>query len=604
MVEPPTRDGGDRRFGAECDAEAGSSQHRQVVGAVADGDRLRQRDRMLGGQCQQGLPLGLRGDDREQHPAGSAVVDDLQPIGDDAAETELGRDAVGKNGEPAGDERGRGTVPPHRPDQEACSRRQADPLRRLVDDGRVEPGQQRDASLERGDEVDFRVHCPAGDFRNARANAEDPAKLVEHLVFDDRRFEIGGEQPLAPLSRRLDQDIDRGVADHAARGRGDRARVQRIEYQIAGLAGREPDGVRLDRQRRGDSGGEARKLGTGGAGDQGQGDAHAGPSYAGKPTSDKRVAVEPALASPAVIIAGPTASGKSTLALGLAEAFDGTVINADSLQSYRDLAILTARPGAAEFLRVPHRLYGFLDAAERGSAGSWRGLALAEMAAATAGGRLPIVVGGTGLYLRALALGLAPVPEIPEAVRHKALALHRTLGGAAFREKLAVLDADSARWLHAADTQRLVRAYEVVRATGIPIGAWRRRTHEPAAYRFATIVLMPPREQLYAACDARFAAMIQKGALAEAGALARRGLDPDLPAMKAVGLPELIRHLRGETPLTQAIADAQRATRRYAKRQMTWFRHQIAADLTLDAQFSESLLRCSRQFIDQFLLTG
>jgi len=176
--------------------------------------------------------------------------------------------------------------------------------------------------------------------------------------------------------------------------------------------------------------------------------------------------------------------------------------------------------------------------------------------------------------------------------------------GAAFREQLARLDADSARRLHAADTQRLVRAYEVVRATGIPIGTWRCQRHAPAAYRFATVLFMPPRNRLYAACDARFAAMIEGGALAEAAALADRGLDPGLPAMKAVGLPELLSYLRGEMPIEVAIAAAQRATRRYAKRQMTWFRHQTAPDLRLEEEFSEGLLRRSRQFVHECVLTG
>ncbi len=149
-----------------------------------------------------------------------------------------------------------------------------------------------------------------------------------------------------------------------------------------------------------------------------------------------------------------------------------------------------------------------------------------------------------------------------------------------------------------------MRAYAVVRATGLPIGAWYDRAYPDPPYCFATILLMPPRASLYVACNARFAAMVERGALAEAAALADRGLDPDLPAMKAVGLPELIGHLRGESPLAAAVAAGQRATRRYAKRQMTWFRHQLTADLTLDEQFSESLLRRSRQFIDGFLLTG
>jgi len=188
-------------------------------------------------------------------------------------------------------------------------------------------------------------------------------------------------------------------------------------------------------------------------------------------------------------------------------------------------------------------------------------------------------------------------------IRDRALALQRALGGVAFRERLAALDPVASARLAAGDTQRLVRAYEVVRATGTPLARWQAQRQEAAPYRFATILLLPPRESLYAACDRRFAAMIAAGGLAEAAALAARGLDPRLPAMKAVGVPELLRHLRGETSLDEAVAAAQRATRRYAKRQTTWFRHQTVADLTLSEQFSESLLHCSRQFIDDFLLT-
>ncbi|HUC09264.1 MAG TPA: tRNA (adenosine(37)-N6)-dimethylallyltransferase MiaA [Stellaceae bacterium] len=307
--------------------------------------------------------------------------------------------------------------------------------------------------------------------------------------------------------------------------------------------------------------------------------------------------------SPVLIIAGPTASGKSALALSLAETMGGTVINADALQCYRDLEILTARPDAEARKRAPHRLYGLLDAVERGSAGSWRVLALAEIAAAARSGRLPIIVGGTGLYLRALRHGLAPFPDIPEGMREEAAELHRTLGGARFRERLATLDPVSAGRLPAGDTLRLVRAYAVVCATGVPIGEWRLRPHPATDYRFATILIMPPRETLYAAGNARFLAMLENGALAEAQALAARRLDPALPAMKAVGLPELFRHLCGEMTLAEATAAAQRATRRYAKRQTTWFRHQADPDLVVDEQFSESLLRRSRQFIDEFLLT-
>ena len=306
----------------------------------------------------------------------------------------------------------------------------------------------------------------------------------------------------------------------------------------------------------------------------------------------------------AVIVAGPTASGKSALALALAEAFGGTIVNADALQTYRDLMILTARPGVAEEARAPHRLYGFLDAAERGSAARWRELALAEIAAAHAAGSLPILVGGTGLYLRALVRGLAPVPDIPPAIRDEAAELYRRLGAAGFRERLALLDPDAAARLPPGDRTRLTRAYEVVCATGVAIGEWQRSPPpQPAPHRFATLLLAPPRAALYAACDARFAAMIESGGLDEARALLARGLDPGLPAMKAVGLPELIRHLRGEISLADAIAAAQTATRRYVKRQTTWFHHQLDADLICVEQYSESLLHRSRHFIDRFLLT-
>ncbi|MGE3784590.1 MAG: tRNA (adenosine(37)-N6)-dimethylallyltransferase MiaA [Alphaproteobacteria bacterium] len=304
-----------------------------------------------------------------------------------------------------------------------------------------------------------------------------------------------------------------------------------------------------------------------------------------------------------MIVAGPTASGKSMLALGLAEAFGGTIINADALQVYRDLPILTAWPDAAARSRVPHRLYGWLDASERGSAGRWRAAALDEIAAAHRTGRLPILVGGTGLYLRALQHGLTAIPPVPPEIRGEAAALYAELGGERFRARLAALDPEAASLLPSGDRQRLTRAFEVIRATGTPIGAWRHRT-DPAPYRFGSILMMPPREALYPACDTRFEQMIASGALAEAAALAARALAPDLPAMKALGVPELLRHLRGEIPLDQAVLQAQRETRRYAKRQMTWFRHQMTADLLFNEQYSESLLRCSCHFVDQFLLTG
>jgi tRNA dimethylallyltransferase len=338
-------------------------------------------------------------------------------------------------------------------------------------------------------------------------------------------------------------------------------------------------------------------------GDQGENHLHGPSSYCADPPRHKPVRGSYPHIPPVLVIAGPTASGKSALALELAESLEGVVINADSLQCYRDLRILTARPSDEAEARVPHRLYGFLDAGERGSAARWRALALDEIATAINAHRLPILVGGTGLYLRVLEKGLAPVPEIPEEIRQETAALYRALGGVGFREKLAQFDPVAAKRLFPGDRQRLTRAFEVVRATGVPLEAWQQRANHAPSYRFGTILLAPPREQLYAVCDKRFTEIIEAGVLGEVAALAARGLDPGLPAMKAAGLPELLSYLRGERSLDEAIALAQRTTRRYAKRQMTWFRHQITPDLILAAQFSESLLQCSRHFIDEFLLT-
>jgi tRNA dimethylallyltransferase len=290
-----------------------------------------------------------------------------------------------------------------------------------------------------------------------------------------------------------------------------------------------------------------------------------------------------------IIVAGPTASGKSALALAIARAEGGTIINADSMQVYRDLRVLTARPDDAALALAPHRLDGILDGAELCSAARWADLAHREIAAAQAAGRLPIVVGGTGLYLRTLLQGIAAVPEIPEEVREAARARHRAIGGEAFRGELAALDPDAAARLPAGDSQRLVRAYEVVRATGRTLGDWQRAgaDAEPR-YDSRQFVLLPPRDMLYAACDGRLEAMIAGGVLDEVAALVARGLTPELPIMKAVGVPELARHLAGALDLASAIVLAQQSTRQYAKRQYTWFRRQLPEASLLDAQLSHS----------------
>jgi tRNA dimethylallyltransferase len=308
---------------------------------------------------------------------------------------------------------------------------------------------------------------------------------------------------------------------------------------------------------------------------------------------------------PVLVFAGPTASGKSRAAVEAAEAFGGVVINADSMQMYRDLPILTAQPGEEDRRRVPHRLYGILSVDDPGSAGRWVTLATAELRRARVKGRLPILVGGTGLYLKALFEGLSPVPEIPLEVREAGRRLHARLGGAAFRSELKRRDPVMANRLAAGDSQRLMRAWEVMEATGRSLADWQMETTAGAllAARYGIILFAPAQKALYEATDRRFEAMLEAGALAEVEKLAARRLDSRLPAMKALGVPQLLRYLRGEATLEEARGRAKTAIRNYAKRQGTWFRHQLKADFVIDAQYSERLRDKIFSFIRQILLT-
>lgn len=299
----------------------------------------------------------------------------------------------------------------------------------------------------------------------------------------------------------------------------------------------------------------------------------------------------------AILIGGPTASGKSALALALAQALGGVIVNADSMQLYRELSILTARPEAADEAAVPHRLYGILPACQPGSAGFWRRRALEEMAAAWDAGRRPVVVGGTGLYLRVLEAGIAPVPDIPPAIRIGLRAALAELGGSGLHARLAAVDPAAAARLSSADTHRVLRALEVIEATGRSLASFQAEQAPAPPLPCLRILLAPPRETLAAAIDARCAAMLGGGAIGEVAALLDAAPDPDLPARKAVGVREIMRLLAGEVDRAAALALFQAATRRYAKRQTTWFRHQFPAGLTIRAQFSERLMPKIFQFI-------
>ncbi len=276
----------------------------------------------------------------------------------------------------------------------------------------------------------------------------------------------------------------------------------------------------------------------------------------------------------ALIVAGPTASGKSALALAMAERLGGCIINADSMQVYAGLRVLTARPTAAEEAQVPHRLYGVRSAAEAASVAWWRGAALEAMAAARAAGQVPILCGGTGLYFLSLTEGLSAMPAVPAAARAAARALLAEIGPQALHARLAAVDAATAATLRPGDSQRLARAWEVWHGTGRGLLDWQREGRDgPAPWRFAALLLDPPREELRAAIVRRFDAMLAEGAIEEVRALVAQGLSPALPAMRAHGVPELAAHLAGTMALEAARERAILNTGQYTKRQATWFRH-------------------------------
>jgi tRNA dimethylallyltransferase len=279
---------------------------------------------------------------------------------------------------------------------------------------------------------------------------------------------------------------------------------------------------------------------------------------------------------PLALIAGPTASGKSALALQLAQQSGGAIVNADSAQVYRDIPVLSAAPTAEERARAGHRLYGMLDAADPCSAADWAEMAKAEIANVHRQGGMPVLAGGTGLYIRTLLDGIAPVPPIDPRVRKQV----RAASVEENRAKLEELDPEAAARLRPGDTGRISRALEVFLSTGRALAEWHKQRAGGIGgdVKLRPLILLPPRDWLYARCDERFARMFDGGAIEEVGALLARNLDPDLSIMRAIGVREIAAYLHGERSREDAIAAGQLATRRYAKRQYTWFAHQTPAD--------------------------
>jgi tRNA dimethylallyltransferase len=292
-----------------------------------------------------------------------------------------------------------------------------------------------------------------------------------------------------------------------------------------------------------------------------------------------------------ILIAGPTAGGKSAIAARLARELGGIVINADSMQVYRDLRILTARPTAEEDVDVPHALYGFVDGRDAYSAGRYAADAAAAIRQARERGLRPIVVGGTGLYFKALLDGLSPMPAVPDEVRARWRAEAAAAVPGELHGKLRARDPQMAERLAPGDTQRIVRALEVIDTSGVSLLEWQQSPREPVLREADTIrlVVSPAREELYRRIERRFETMIGEGALDEVSRLAALGLDPTLPIMNALGLRPLLRHVRGELERNEAIGEAQTETRQYAKRQLTWARGNMIAWRWLSSKEMESL---------------
>lgn len=312
-----------------------------------------------------------------------------------------------------------------------------------------------------------------------------------------------------------------------------------------------------------------------------------------------------ATSAPALLIGGPTASGKSQLALSIAREHDGVIINADSMQVYRDLAVMTARPDAGEMAQAPHRLFGYLDAAQACSVALWLEDARHAAREAVEAGRVPILVGGTGLYLAAFLEGISPMPDVPASVRAEIVVRLAEQGSAALHAELAACDPVTAARLPPGDRQRIVRALEVMTATGRPLSAWQAVPREGGwGGRALTITIDPDRDALRDACDSRFDAMMACGGLEEVAALAARGLDPELPAMRALGVPPLIEHLAGRMALEEAIERAKAATRQYAKRQATWFRNQTRETVRIEGFGHGPAAESALDAVAGFLLTA
>ncbi len=557
MLDAHLRLFGNDRLGVQRDAKSRGLYHVEVVRAVADRQSERDGDLPLRRERAQPLELGRLAEDRLAHRPVQGVALEDKSVGHGFIEADALGDVVGKKGEAARHQGGVGAIGLHRLHESAATGGQRDPLAAdFLDAGAVEALEQGHPRPQGALEVELAAHRPRGDGGDLSLDAHRIGELVDAFLLDHGRIHVGDQQPLAAIGEGQEGHVD-GPSRRERSRHGGGIRRFRLD-DLGGNALVEPVDLAAGfALHRGNQRGVERRLG--GIGDEAE-------NRHEDAVAQKR----------AVLIAGPTASGKSALALERAAQLDGVIVNTDALQVYDGLRVLTARPGEDDTRRVPHRLYGVVPAEQRFSTGDWARAAAAMIA--DAGDRPLIFVGGTGLYFEALARGFADVPAVPQAAVDWATAEVAGLDRAARGRLIASRDPAIAARLKAPDPQRVIRALAVLKATGRSLA-----TFQDAAQRgllddhgVERLILDPDRDLLRQRIHDRFVRMLEAGAVGEVAALLGRRLDPSLPLMKAIGVREIGDWLSGAITREAAIDLAVIATRQYAKRQRTWFRSRMA----------------------------
>jgi tRNA dimethylallyltransferase len=566
VLDARVRRSRDLGLGAIGDAEAGRLQHRKIVGTVADRQRFVKRRPHRARDLRERTELGVLTEDRLHDLAGQLSVVDHEHIGPVLVGAEPLANRTCKLAKAARNDGDVGAIRAHCLNEPARARIERDAVfQHVVDNCLGQASEQRDALTQGWRKGNLAPHRPLGDGGDAVADTGEGRKFVDAFLADQGRIHIRDQEALPAMRKRLDDNVDGLTREHAFE-RGALGSYVSGENKIGRDALVEPapaldaaEGLRgaieccfAERLLRwiGDERGD----------EDGRHDASRQASQHVRQ---------------ALLIAGPTASGKSAAALTLAQAFGATIVNADSMQVYRDLRILTARPTLDEERLAPHRLFGAIDGAVNFSAGRWA-LAAAEILADMGGGHV-IFVGGTGLYFRALTEGLSDIPPVPETVRAAVRARAEGRATPELHDELAARDPETAQRLNPNDRQRILRALEVLDATGRPLASFLGARAEPVLgpREWAGLYLAPGRAELGQRIDARFGAMLALGALDEVATLMQRRLDPALPVMRAHGVPHLIQHLEGRLSLDEAASRSKLDTRHYAKRQFTWARHQL-----------------------------